>query len=86
MSNSSIEGKLKGLQERFENEMRIRREGGFNNQGGIGTPRPGGGRTRPKPREYLGDNVQCTCAFCSHKTSIIFHAHYIFIFAFITYF
>ncbi|CAH0699330.1 unnamed protein product [Spodoptera exigua] len=49
MSNSSIEGKLKGLQERFENEMRIRREGGFNNQGGIGTPRPGGGRTRPKP-------------------------------------
>lgn len=43
MSNSSIEGKLKGLQERFENEMR-RSEGGFNNQSGIGTP-----RRRPKP-------------------------------------
>ncbi|KAJ8734507.1 hypothetical protein PYW08_013757 [Mythimna loreyi] len=49
MSNSSIEGKLKGLQERFENEMRIQREGGFNNQGGIGAPRPGSGRTRPRP-------------------------------------
>lgn len=53
MSNSSIEGKLKGLQERFENEMRIRREGGFNNQGGIGAPRPGSGRSRPRPRKYL---------------------------------
>ncbi|PZC74234.1 hypothetical protein B5X24_HaOG208160 [Helicoverpa armigera] len=49
MSRSSIEGKLKGLQERFENEMRIEREGGFNNQGGIGTPRPGSGRSRPRP-------------------------------------
>lgn len=51
MSNSSIEGKLKGLQERFENEMRFRRDGAFN-QGGMGTPRPGSAR-RPRPREYL---------------------------------
>ncbi|CAB3259258.1 unnamed protein product [Arctia plantaginis] len=48
MSNSSIEGKLKGLQERFENEMRRRGEGGFNNQSGIGTSRPGSSR-RPRP-------------------------------------
>lgn len=62
MSNSSIEGKLKGLQERFENEMRIRREGGFNNQGGIGAPRPGSGRSRPRPRKYLNALVtQCMC-------------------------
>lgn len=52
MSNSSIEGRLKGLQERFENEMRIRRDGGFHNQGGLGTPRPGSGR-RPRPRKYF---------------------------------
>lgn len=51
MSNSSIEGKLKGLQERFENEMRRRGEGGFNNQSGIGTSRPGSSR-RPRPRKY----------------------------------
>lgn len=48
MSNSSIEGKLKGLQERFENEMRRRGEGGFNNQSAMGPPRPGSGK-RPRP-------------------------------------
>ncbi|CAH0600827.1 unnamed protein product [Chrysodeixis includens] len=56
MSNSSIEGKLKGLQERFENEMRIRREGGFNNQGGIGAPRPGSGRSRPRPSQMFSSS------------------------------
>lgn len=49
MSNSSIEGKLKVLQDRFDNEIRMRREGGFNNQSGVGS-RPGSGR-RPKPRK-----------------------------------
>ncbi|XP_049885342.1 dual specificity mitogen-activated protein kinase kinase 7-like isoform X5 [Pectinophora gossypiella] len=48
MSNSSIEGRLKGLQERFENEMRIRRDSNIHNQGGLQASRPGSGR-RPKP-------------------------------------
>ncbi|XP_075989353.1 dual specificity mitogen-activated protein kinase kinase 7-like isoform X2 [Anticarsia gemmatalis] len=51
MSNrdrDTIEGKLKGLQDRFE-EMRRKGEGGFNNQSGIGPPRPGSGRSRPRP-------------------------------------
>ncbi|XP_063830842.1 dual specificity mitogen-activated protein kinase kinase 7-like [Ostrinia nubilalis] len=48
MSNSTIEKKLKGLEERFENEMRIQREGGIHNQGGLGASRPGSGR-RPRP-------------------------------------
>ncbi|XP_028029549.1 dual specificity mitogen-activated protein kinase kinase 7-like isoform X3 [Bombyx mandarina] len=50
MSNSSIEGKIQGLQERLD-EMRIRREGGLSSQGGIGTARPGNvppNRVRPK--------------------------------------
>ncbi|XP_037300471.1 LOW QUALITY PROTEIN: serine/threonine-protein kinase dst3 [Manduca sexta] len=56
MSNSSIEGKIKGLQERFDNEMRIRREGGFSSQGGIGVSRPGNGR-RTKPTPGLFSNT-----------------------------
>lgn len=51
MSNGSIEGRLKGLQERFENEMRIHGEGGFHNPGALGAPRPGSGR-RPRPRKH----------------------------------
>lgn len=51
MSNSTIEKKLKGLEERFENEMRIHREGGIHNQGGLGASRPGSGR-RPRPRKH----------------------------------
>ncbi|KAL4721123.1 hypothetical protein ACJJTC_009403 [Scirpophaga incertulas] len=47
MSNSTIEGKIKGLEERLENEMRIHREGGIH-QGGLGASRPGSGR-RPRP-------------------------------------
>ncbi|KAJ2946690.1 hypothetical protein O0L34_g12750 [Tuta absoluta] len=50
MSNSSIEGRLKGLQERFENEMRIQsqRDRNLHNQGGLPVSRPGSGR-RPRP-------------------------------------
>ncbi|XP_050356145.1 dual specificity mitogen-activated protein kinase kinase 7-like isoform X1 [Nymphalis io] len=44
---SNIEGRLKGLQERFENELRIRREG-LHNQGGLGAPKTGNTR-RPRP-------------------------------------
>ncbi|CAG9783294.1 unnamed protein product [Diatraea saccharalis] len=47
MSNSTIERKLKGLEERFEKEMRIHREDGILNQGGLGS-RPGSSR-RPRP-------------------------------------
>lgn len=54
MSNSSIEGRLKGLQERFENEMRIR--SGFSSPGGIGAPRPGGGQ-RQRPRKYFASDL-----------------------------
>ncbi|XP_034823948.1 dual specificity mitogen-activated protein kinase kinase 7-like isoform X1 [Maniola hyperantus] len=45
MSESSIEGKLRGLQERLENELRM---GAFHNQGGLGAPRSGSSR-RPRP-------------------------------------
>ncbi|RVE55190.1 hypothetical protein evm_000088 [Chilo suppressalis] len=48
MSNSTIERKIKGLEERFENEMRIHREGGIHNQGGLGASKPGISR-RPRP-------------------------------------
>lgn len=48
MSESSIEAKVRGLQERFENELRIR-DGAFR-QGGLGAPRSGSGR-RPRPRK-----------------------------------
>ncbi|XP_046967912.1 dual specificity mitogen-activated protein kinase kinase 7-like isoform X3 [Vanessa cardui] len=44
---SNIEGRLKGLQERFENELRIRREG-LHNQGALGAPKTGNTR-RPRP-------------------------------------
>ncbi|XP_045761655.1 dual specificity mitogen-activated protein kinase kinase 7-like isoform X2 [Maniola jurtina] len=45
MSESSIEGKLRGLQERIENELRM---GAIHNQGGLGAPRSGSSR-RPRP-------------------------------------
>ncbi|XP_047525880.1 dual specificity mitogen-activated protein kinase kinase 7 isoform X2 [Pieris napi] len=48
MSNTSLEGKLKVLQERFENELRVRREDAIHNQGGLGAARAGGTR-RPRP-------------------------------------
>ncbi|GBP08297.1 hypothetical protein EVAR_78778_1 [Eumeta japonica] len=48
MSNNSIEGKIKGLEERLENEKRHRREGAFHNQGTINSPKPGSVR-RPRP-------------------------------------
>ncbi|CAH2100373.1 unnamed protein product [Euphydryas editha] len=44
---SNIEGRLKGLQERFENELRSRREG-LHNQGGLGASKSGSTR-RPRP-------------------------------------
>ncbi|XP_045542626.1 dual specificity mitogen-activated protein kinase kinase 7 isoform X2 [Papilio machaon] len=47
MSNSSIDEKLKGLQERLQNEMRTRGDGGLQNQGGLGTPKSGGRKFRP---------------------------------------
>ncbi|CAH2242471.1 jg20455 [Pararge aegeria aegeria] len=47
MSESSIEGKLRGLQERLKNEM-CNREGAFHNQGGLGASRSGSSR-RPRP-------------------------------------
>lgn len=46
---SNIEGRLKGLQERFENELRSRREG-LHNQGGLGASKSGSTR-RPRPRK-----------------------------------
>lgn len=52
MSNSSIDGRLRGLEERFKNELRVQGEGNYHNQGGLGSPRPGSSK-RPKPREYL---------------------------------
>ncbi|XP_041974426.1 dual specificity mitogen-activated protein kinase kinase 7-like isoform X2 [Aricia agestis] len=48
MSNTSLEGKLKRLEESFKNEMRIGREGPLHNQGGLGAPRTGNAR-RPRP-------------------------------------
>ncbi|CAH4035149.1 dual specificity mitogen-activated protein kinase kinase 7-like isoform X2 [Pieris brassicae] len=48
MSNTSLEGKLKVLQERFENELRVRREDAIHSQGGLGAARAGGTR-RPRP-------------------------------------
>lgn len=55
MSNSSIEGRLKGLQERFENEMRIRST--FTSPGGgMNIPRPGGGQ-RQRPRKYFASDL-----------------------------
>ncbi|XP_072935306.1 dual specificity mitogen-activated protein kinase kinase 7-like isoform X2 [Epargyreus clarus] len=51
MSNSSIEGKLKGLQERLENELRVRRDGAIHNPGGLGTPKPGSQRRIRPPRD-----------------------------------
>lgn len=55
MSNGSIEGRLKGLQDRFENEMRIR--SGFSSPGsGTGVPRPGGGQRR-RPRKYFASHM-----------------------------
>lgn len=47
MSNNSIDEKLKGLQERLQNEMRTRGDGGLQNQGGLGTPKSGGRKFRP---------------------------------------
>ncbi|XP_068628512.1 dual specificity mitogen-activated protein kinase kinase 7 isoform X2 [Battus philenor] len=47
MSNSSIDEKLKGLQERFQNEMRTRGDGGLQNQGGLRTPKSGDRKFRP---------------------------------------
>lgn len=49
MSDSTIEGRLKGLQDRLQNELRIRREGAFHNEGGLGAPRS---TRRPRPRKY----------------------------------
>ncbi|XP_050663839.1 dual specificity mitogen-activated protein kinase kinase 7-like isoform X2 [Leptidea sinapis] len=50
MSNTSIEGKLKGLQERFENELRIRnRSEAFHNHGGLGSSKSGRSNQRPRP-------------------------------------
>ncbi|CAF4837553.1 unnamed protein product [Pieris macdunnoughi] len=49
MSNTSLEGKLKVLQERFENELRVRREDAIHNQGGLGAARAGGQTRRPRP-------------------------------------
>nr|XP_032510617.1 dual specificity mitogen-activated protein kinase kinase 7-like isoform X2 [Danaus plexippus plexippus] len=46
MSDSTIEGRLKGLQDRLQNELRIRREGAFHNEGGLGAPRS---TRRPRP-------------------------------------
>lgn len=51
MSNSSIEGRIRGLEERLENELRVQGEGNYHNQGGLGASRPGNSR-RPRPRKY----------------------------------
>ncbi|XP_073951409.1 dual specificity mitogen-activated protein kinase kinase 7-like isoform X2 [Choristoneura fumiferana] len=48
MSNHTIEGKLKGLEERIQNELRVRKEGPFH-QGALGPSRPGSGRRPNKP-------------------------------------
>lgn len=47
MSHNSIDGRLKGLEERIGNEMRNQREGGFHGQLGLGSA-----RRRPRPRKY----------------------------------
>ncbi|XP_063373713.1 dual specificity mitogen-activated protein kinase kinase 7-like isoform X1 [Cydia amplana] len=49
MSNHTIDGKLKGLEERFQNELRMRKEGSFHSQGALGSSRPGSGRRPNKP-------------------------------------
>lgn len=51
MSNSTIEGRIRGLEERLENELRVQGDGNYHNQGGLGPSRPGNSR-RPRPRKY----------------------------------
>lgn len=50
MSNNTIDGRLKGLEEKMFNEMRNQREGAFHSQGGLGSSRP---TRRPRPRKLL---------------------------------
>ncbi|XP_060810236.1 dual specificity mitogen-activated protein kinase kinase 7 isoform X2 [Amyelois transitella] len=51
MSKSTIEGKLRGLEQRFQNEMRI---SGFSSPGGIGASRNGNTR-RPRPTMFASN-------------------------------
>lgn len=54
MSKSTIEGKLRGLEQRLENEKRIR-EGGYHGQAGIAGSRHGNNR-RPRPPNAFSFN------------------------------
>lgn len=51
MSNSTIEKRIRGLEEKLENELRVQGEGNYHNPSGVGPSRPGNSK-RPKPREY----------------------------------